>query len=137
MAEEKPPPTAQELREATLWRILRAAYLRVVCDAIGKRPDAMTEPEQEGVLERWHSAMQQDMERLTECMRAAETAGASRVHGHFHETAVREYDSDALLDEAMDEAAGPAADEAPLMAMPRHELEPAEEGESGDADKKQ
>lgn len=119
-------PTPAELRAATIWKILRAAYLRVACDAYGKAPEQLTEPEQEGQLEKWHQAMAEDAMRLEECMRAAEEAGAGRGMGLLHDSSVREYDSHEMLDEALEFAEVRPSEEAPLMAHPRHASESEE-----------
>lgn len=100
--------TLADQREATAWRILRAAYLRVLCAQTGQRPIELSHAEQNALLERWFPAMDRDLAMLRECFAHAAREGAETVH-----RAAAGESADML------EPSAPTA-EAPLMETPRH-----------------
>lgn len=85
-------------REATVWRIVRAIYLRIAGHYTGRDLSNRPSPEQEAVLESWHEAIERDTERLAAVMDAARAAGIATVHSRLH---VAENLDHELLDEAI------------------------------------
>lgn len=115
--EKKPPPTATELRDATVWRILRAAYLRILAPGLGRRPIDLTDAEANGLLDPWLAAMRRDHAMLIECMAQAKAEGAGDVNAKLHGAAVQTFDAHELLDQVIE----PTMREDPIgMASPRH-----------------
>ncbi len=116
--EKKPePPTAAELRDATVWRILRAAYLRLLAPALGRRPIDLTDAEANGLIDPWLDAMRRDHAMLVECMAQAKAEGAGEVNAKLHGAAVQMFDAHELLDQVLE----PAMPEDGIgMASPRH-----------------
>lgn len=119
MNESKPPepPTAQELRDATVWRILRAAYLRLLAPALGRRPIDLADAEANGLLDPWLDALRRDHAMLLECMAQAHAEGVGEVNAKLHGAAVQKFDSHELLDQVLEPA---MPEDSILMPSPRH-----------------
>lgn len=124
------PLTPHELREATIWRVLRAAYIRVEARHLGKLPITLTEPQANGLIDRWTEAMSRDVAMLAEIMEHARAEGAGQANARYHASAVEKFAGDELLDQVLEPHTMP--EEAPLFAHPRHAVaEALEEGETG------
>lgn len=115
-------PTSAEIREAMIWKVLRAAYLRVEARHLGKLPITLMASEAEAILDRWHRAMERDVEMLREVILNAQQDGASEAYGRMHSTSVSEHASHELLDEALEATETPTV-EAPYMVPPRLQYE--------------
>lgn len=74
----KETPTPAQLREATLWRVVRAIHLRVLESVAGKATD------REAVLERYHVEMESDVAVLNACLAESFRAGVQAVHTRLH-----------------------------------------------------
>lgn len=95
------PGTPRTAREATLWRIVRVVYLRLIGHHTGVDLLARSAAEQEQALERWHLKMEQDCSVLAEVMDAARSAGIAAAHTRMH---VLEGVDHELVDEALQSA---------------------------------
>lgn len=99
--------TPVQRREATVWRILRQAYLRVVCEYAGRNPASVSHEEANALLERWFPAMECDLAMIAECMTQSKLEGIETVHHKLHgEPAV----DDEMLDQAVEYAKKPVGE---------------------------
>lgn len=89
--------------EATVWRILRATYLRLIGDLTGRDLFVLSHPEQEQALDRWHAAMELDVKRLAETLAQARADGIARTHRRLHASDGVDHE---MLDEAVEYAYG-------------------------------
>ena len=116
-------PTAEELRDATVYRILRAAYLRAICSVTGQSPGALTESLASGILEPHDASIAQDTAWIREVTNQAYIEGLNASHARLHSAAVQEFTEHAMLDEALQMVDDPL--EADYAPHPRHlALEP-------------
>lgn len=90
--------------ESTTWRLLKQAYLEVVCFHTGRNWRALSEEERADVLSKWHPSMERDVGALAAVAMHAYEAGVGTVHARMAEV-----DADPLL---LDEAVQRAAEEA-------------------------
>lgn len=88
-----------ERRDAAIWRILRAAYLRVVCSYVQREPASLTVEEANGFLDPWFAALEHDRRLLAEVVESARIDGIDVVHGAVHAMPRIEHD---VLDEAVE-----------------------------------
>jgi hypothetical protein len=103
--------------EATLWRLLRAIYLRVEARHLRRAPLDLSDEEANAALDPWFAAMQSDLEILKECIRMAQDKGTSDAFARLHASHVQEVDGHELLDQVL---VDPFIEESPGMQHPRH-----------------
>lgn len=109
--------TEEQRIEATLWRLLRAIYLRVEARHLRRLPVDLSDEEASAVLDPWFSAMQSDIEILKECIRRAKDTGTSDAFARMHASHVHKVDGHELLDQVLID---PFIEESPGMQHPRH-----------------
>lgn len=76
------PPAEQ--RRVTVWRILRAAYLRLLAAAVGKVPERLTPGEEITALAPWDNALAHDFRVLCAVLEEARVAGVTDAHDAYH-----------------------------------------------------
>lgn len=103
--------------EATLWRLLRAIYLRVEARHLRRAPLDLSDEEANATLDPWFAAMHSDLEIVKECIRRARDHGASDAFARLHASHVSEVDGHELLDQVL---VDPFIEESPGMQHPRH-----------------
>jgi len=78
------PLSPRARREATLYRIARHIYLRVLSRVGGRDLFSSRTEEQELALERFHADLERDVEILATVMDEARAAGITAVHRRMH-----------------------------------------------------
>lgn len=76
------PPAEQ--RRVTVWRIVRAAYARVLAAREGRRPEQMFPVEVAALLDPWTEAIRHDFTALCAVMEEARVAGVADAHDAYH-----------------------------------------------------
>lgn len=99
MTTEEEQLSPAERRDAAIWRIVRASYLRVVCSFVQREPASLTDEEANGLLDPWFAAMEHDRRLLAEVVESARLDGIDVVHGAVHAMPRIEHD---VLDEAVE-----------------------------------
>lgn len=85
-----------------MWRILRAIYIRIESDYLGRRPITLTEAEANGLIDRWTGAMSRDLAMLEEVMDQARAEGLGEANQRYHASSVRTFDTHELLDQILE-----------------------------------
>lgn len=95
------PHSPRARREATLYRITRHIYLRVLSRVGGRDLFSARAEEQELALERFHGDLERDVEVLATVMDEAKAAGITAVHRRMH---VAEGTDHEMVDQAIEYA---------------------------------
>ena len=69
-------PEERDEVEGAIWQILRKTYVRVMTDGEGH---GLNEKQENGLLDKWHKAMEHDTVLIMACVDRASSAGVSRV----------------------------------------------------------
>lgn len=100
-APEAKPPTPAEMRDATIWRILRAIYLRLLARDLGRPPVTLSDAEASALLDPWLEALQRDFVMLRECTRHAHAEGVGELSAKLQDSAVQHFAGHELLDQVL------------------------------------
>ena len=95
------PLSPRARREATLYRIARHIYLRVLSRVGGRDLFSSRTEEQELALERFHADLERDVEVLATVMDEARAAGITAVHRRMH---IAEGTDHEMVDQAIEYA---------------------------------
>ena len=91
----------REAREATVWRLLRQTYLRLIGHYTGTDLLRARNEDQNLALDRWHRSMEADLALLSEALRAARSSGIAEVHRRLHSAENTDHE---MLDQAIEYA---------------------------------
>lgn len=123
MTDETVELTQEELRDATVWRLVRAMYLDAICRLSGRIPALVSDEQANELLEPHMKQMQRYFEVVCECMLNAKMEGASQISEKYHESAVKNFDSHEYLDQILVDSRRTDYEEVPLMEHPRHQAD--------------